>query len=199
MEVILLQRVEKLGKMGDVVNVRTGYARNFLLPKKVALRATKENISHFDKEKATLEKLNVKHKEEAEILGSRLEDSMAVLIRQASESGQLYGSISARDIATALNNEHITKNNVKIDHPIKTIGIHTVRLQLHPEVSVQIKVNAAMSEDEAKAQAKTFEHLTTNVEEKNEEKKAKETKEAKADKGPNKPKETEEAEGTAEE
>lgn len=163
MEVILLQRVEKLGKMGDVVNVRSGYARNFLLPKKVALRATKENISHFDKEKETLEKLNIKHKEEAEILGTQLEGAMATLIRQASESGQLYGSVSARDIAEALQKEHITKNNVKIDHPIKTIGIHTVRLQLHPEVSVMIKVNAAMSEDEAKAQAKTFEHLTTSA------------------------------------
>lgn len=160
MEVILLQRVEKLGKIGDVVKVRPGYARNFLLPKKVALRATKENISYFDKEKATLEKLNTKHKEEAEVLATRLEGAMATLIRQASESGQLYGSISGRDIAEALKNEHVTKNNVKIDHPIKTIGIHAVRLQLHPEVSVMIKVNAAMSEDEAKAQAKTFERLT---------------------------------------
>ena len=160
MEVILLQRVEKLGKMGEVVKVRSGYARNFLLPKKIALRATKENLSQFEKEKATLEKLNLKHKEEAEILGAKLEGTMAVLIRQASESGQLFGSVSARDIAEVLKTEHITKHNIKIDHPIKTIGIHLVRLQLHPEVSVMIKVNAAMSEDEAKAQAKTFEHLT---------------------------------------
>lgn len=159
MEVILLQRIEKLGKMGDVVTVRPGYARNFLLPKKIALRATKENIAHFDKEKAVLENLNLKHKEEAEVLAVKLEGTMAVLIRQASESGQLYGSVSARDVASALNNEHIHKNNVKIDHPIKTIGIHPVRVQLHPEVSVIIRVNAAMSEDEAKAQAKTFESL----------------------------------------
>ena len=165
MQVILLQRVEKLGAMGAVVNVRPGYARNFLLPKKVALRATKENISHFEKEKETLQKLNMKHKEEAEILGAQLEGAMATLIRQASESGQLYGSVSARDIADALNKEHVTKNNVKIDHPIKTIGIHTARLQLHPEVSVMIKVNTAMSEDEAKAQAKTFERMTTSPEE----------------------------------
>lgn len=165
MEVILLQRIEKLGKMGEVVKVRPGYARNFLLPQKVALRATKENISRFDKEKETLEKLNIKHKEEAEILGAQLEGAMATLIRQASESGQLYGSISARDIANALKKEHITKNHVKIDHPIKTIGIHLIRLQLHPEVSVMIKVNAAMSEDEAKAQAKTFERLSVNSEE----------------------------------
>jgi large subunit ribosomal protein L9 len=165
MEVILLQRIEKLGKMGDLVKVRPGYARNYLLPKKVALRATKENIAHFEKEKETLGKLNIKHKEEAEILAAQLEGAMATLIRQASESGQLYGSVSARDIADALKREHVTKNNVKIDHPIKTIGIHTVRLQLHPEVSVMIRVNAAMSEDEAKAQAKTFERLTTSSEE----------------------------------
>jgi large subunit ribosomal protein L9 len=165
MEVILLQRVEKLGKLGDVVNVRPGYARNFLLPKKIALRATQENVAHFDKEKATLEKLNTKHKEEAEVLAARLEGAMAILIRQASESGQLYGSVTSRDIADALNNEHVKKNNIKIGHPIKTIGIHAVQVQLHPEVSVMIKVNAAMSEDEAKAQAQTFEHANAVVEE----------------------------------
>ena len=157
MEVILLQRVEKLGKLGEVVNVRTGYARNFLLPKKVALRATKENISHFEKEKGALEKLNLKHKEEAETLAKRLENKMVTLIRQASEGGQLYGSVSAKDIADSLKQEHVTKNNVKIDHPIKTIGIHGVRLQLHPEVVITVGVNVAMSEDEAKAQAKIAE------------------------------------------
>jgi len=157
MEVILLQRIEKLGKMGDVVKVRPGYARNFLLPKKVALRATKENIAHFDREKASLEKLNLKHKEEAETLAKRLEGAMVSLIRQASEGGQLYGSVSARDIADALKQEHVTKSNVRIDHPIKTIGIHAVRLQLHPEVSLNLAVNVAMSEDEAKSQAKTVE------------------------------------------
>jgi len=165
MEVILLQRIEKLGKMGDLVKVRNGYARNFLLPQKIALRATKENISHFEKEKETLEKLNLKHRADAEALGAKLEGMMATIIRQASESGQLYGSVSARDIAEALKQEHISKDNVKIDHPIKTIGIHGVRVQLHPEVSIMIKVNAAMSEDEAKAQAKTFEHQTAVVEE----------------------------------
>lgn len=165
MEVILLQRVEKLGKLGDLVKVRPGYARNFLLPQKVALRATKENIAHFDKERAALEKVNMKHKEEAELLATRLEGAMATLIRQASEAGQLYGSVTARDIADALNNEHVKKNNIKINHPIKTIGIHAVQVQLHPEVSVMIKVNAAMSEDEAKAQAKTFEHANAVPEE----------------------------------
>ncbi len=165
MEVILLQRIEKLGKMGDIVNVRPGYARNFLLPKKVALRATKENMSHFEKEKGALEKLNLAHIEEAKILEKRLEGAMVTLIRQASEGGQLYGSVSARDIAEELNQEHITKSNVKIDHPIKTIGIHAVRLQLHPEVLVTLAVNIAMSEDEAKAQAKTLERITASTEE----------------------------------
>jgi large subunit ribosomal protein L9 len=165
MELILLQRVEKLGKMGEIVNVRPGYARNFLLPKKVALRATKENVAHFEKEKGALENLNLKHKEEAEVLAKRLDKAMVVLIRQASEAGQLYGSVSARDIADALKQEHVTRNHVRIDHPIKTIGIHAVRIQLHPEVSVNVGVNVAMSEDEAKAQAKTLERITAGAEE----------------------------------
>ncbi len=165
MEVILLQRIEKLGKMGDIVNVRPGFARNFLLPKKVALRATKENISHFEKEKGALENLNLKHKEEAEILAKRLEGIMITLIRQASEGGQLYGSVSARDISDALKQEHVTKNHIKIGHPIKTIGIHSVRVQLHPEVIITLGLNIAMSEDEAKAQARSVEKSTPNMEE----------------------------------
>lgn len=163
MEVILLQSLKNLGKIGDKVQVRNGYARNFLLPQKMALRATHENLAYFEKERATLEKLNLKHKADAEALGTKLEGTMATLIRQASEAGQLYGSVSARDIAEALKKEHITKDHIKIDHPIKTIGIHAVRVQLHPEVSVLIRVNAAMSEDEAKAQAKTFEQQTAGA------------------------------------
>ena len=165
MEVILLQRVEKLGKMGDVVNVRPGYARNFLLPKKVALRATKENLTHFEKERGALEKLNLKHKEEAEVMAKRLEGKMITLIRQASEGGQLYGSVTARDIAEAFKKDQISKNLVKIDHPIKTIGIHAVRLQLHPEVFVSVGVNVAMSEDEAKVQAKSMEQISKSPKE----------------------------------
>jgi large subunit ribosomal protein L9 len=131
----------------------------------MALRATKENIAHFEKQKDVLESLNLKHKEEAEILSKRLEGSIVTLIRQASEGGQLYGSVAARDIAEALKQEHISKNHIKIDHPIKTIGIHSVRIQLHPEVVLTIGVNVAMSEDEAKAQAKTLERITaTSVE-----------------------------------
>lgn len=154
MQVILLQRVEKLGLLGEVVTVRPGYARNFLLPQKVALRATKENIAHFEKEKATLEKLNVKHKEEAEKLAKKLEGAEVILIRQASEAGQLYGSVTGRDISDALKQEHVTKNNIRIHVPIKTIGIHPLQVYLHPEVSVIINVNVAMSEEEAKTQAK---------------------------------------------
>lgn len=157
MEVILLQRVEKLGKLGELVKVRAGYARNYLLPKKIALRATKENISHFEKEKEALEKLNLKHKDEAETLAKRLEKKMLTLIRQASEGGQLYGSVSAKDIADALKEETVTKAHVRIDHPIKTIGIHGIRVQLHPEVVITVGVNVAMSEDEAKAQLKLIE------------------------------------------
>lgn len=170
MQVILLQRVEKLGKLGEVVNVRPGYARNFLLPKKVALRATKENLAHVEKEKEVLEKVNLKHKKEAETLAKRLEGSIVVLIRQASEAGQLYGSVSARDIAEALNQEQVTKSHVKIETPIKTIGIHAIRVQLHPEVFITVGVNVAMSEDEAKAQAKAITSHTETTEKKGKEK-----------------------------
>jgi large subunit ribosomal protein L9 len=166
MQVILLQRIEKLGKLGEIVSVRPGYARNYLLPKGVALRATKDNIAHFEKEKENLEALNLQHKTEAEKLAKRLEGKMITLIRQASEGGQLYGSVSARDIAEALDNEHVSKNHVKIDHPIKTIGIHGTRVQLHAEVSITIGVNVAMSEDEAKAQEKTNEQIAEVVSEK---------------------------------
>lgn len=157
MEVILLQRIEKLGKLGEVVTVRPGYARNFLLPKKMALRATKENVADFEKDKAALEKVNLKHKEDAEGLASRLEGTEIILIRQASEAGQLYGSVTAKDIADALKQPSVTKQTVRIETPIKTIGIHPVRVYLHPEVSVTVNVNVAMSEEEAKAKANVVE------------------------------------------
>ncbi len=159
MEVILLQRVEKLGKMGEIVNVRPGYARNFLLPKKVALRATKENIDHFNKEKEALEAVNEKHMKDAESLAKKLDGKSVTLIRQASEGGQLYGSVTPRDIADVCAEDHIKRGDIRIDHPIKTLGIHAVRIQLHPEVSVILSVNVAMSEDEAKAQAETLEQV----------------------------------------
>lgn len=164
MELILLQRIENLGKMGDIVRVRPGYARNYLLPKKFALRATKDNLVHFEKEKEALVKLNLKHVEEAEILAKRLEGTMVTLIRQASEGGQLYGSVAPRDVVEALKNDKVTKHMVQIAHPIKTLGIHGVRIQLHPEVVVTIAINVAMSEDEAKAQAKSLEQVTVKTE-----------------------------------
>ncbi|EKE08885.1 MAG: hypothetical protein ACD_16C00239G0006 [uncultured bacterium] len=163
MEIILLQRVEKLGKMGDVVKVRSGYARNYLLPKKIALRATKENQAHFEREKEALEKLNQKHVKEAEAIAKAVAGKMITLIRQASEGGQLYGSVGSRDIAEGLKNEKITKQAIRMLHPIKTIGIHAAKVQLHPEVSVDISVNVAMSEDEAKIQEKSLEQTGENT------------------------------------
>lgn len=163
MEVVLLQRIEKLGKMGDVVKVRPGYARNFLLPKKFALRATKTNLEHFEKEKAHLEQLNLKHKDEAETLAKAVEGASVIIVRQASEAGQLYGSVTHKDIAEGLNHAAVKKNHVCIEHPIKMIGIHNVRVQLHPEVSVTILVNVAKSEDEARAQAKTLEEVASSA------------------------------------
>lgn len=164
MELILLQRVENLGKMGDIVNVRPGYARNFLLPKKVALRATKANVAHFETEKEALEKLNSNHIKEAEGLAKTLKGVMITLVRQASESGQLYGSVTPKDVAESLKNDKVTRHAIKIMQPIKTIGIHAAKIQLHPEVAVDIIINVAMSEDEAKIQAKALEQMTAHTE-----------------------------------
>ncbi|KAB2833741.1 MAG: 50S ribosomal protein L9 [Caedimonadaceae bacterium] len=164
MELILLQRVENLGKMGDIVKVRPGYARNFLLPKKIALRATKANIAHFEKEKEVLETLNSNHIKEAEVLAKTLQGAMVTLVRQASEGGQLYGSVTPKDITESLKNDKITKQAIKIVQPIKTIGIHAAKVQLHPEVAIDIIINVAMSEDEAKIQAKALEQMTTHTE-----------------------------------
>lgn len=157
MEVILLERIEKLGQMGDVVNVKTGYARNFLLPKKKALRATKVNRSHFDSQRAQLEAVNLELRSEAQAVGDKLEGQTVVLVRQAGDAGQLYGSVSARDIAAAVVEQGftITASQVVLERPIKMIGIHVVRVILHPEVSVTVNVNVARSQEEAEIQAKT--------------------------------------------
>ena len=159
MQVILLQRVEKLGKMGDLKSVKPGYFRNFLFPKKMAALATAENIEKFDKEKVVLEQLNLKHKEEAELAAKTIDGLMVVVIRQAGESGHLYGSVTSRDVAEEIQKSfsHITRQQVQIDHPIKTIGIHRVRVILHPEVHVTVSVNVAKSEDEAKSQTTAME------------------------------------------
>jgi large subunit ribosomal protein L9 len=137
--------------MGDVVKVRDGYARNYLLPKKKALRATKDNLACFERERAQLEAHNLEQKKEAEAVAGKLEGKSFVVIRQASEAGQLYGSVSTRDIADLVTEGGFTilRTQVQLDRPIKTLGQHPVRLQLHPEVSVSIAINVARTQEEA--------------------------------------------------
>ena len=153
-ELILLQRVEKLGQMGEIVKVKPGYARNYLLPQKKALRATKENRAHFDTQKAQLEALNLKRKEEAERVAERVTGLNVVIIRQAGESGSLYGSVSNRDVADACTAGGLTvdRSQVILGHPIKTLGLSRVRVVLHPEVSIAVTVNVARSPEEAERQ-----------------------------------------------
>ena len=155
-ELILLQRVDKLGQMGEVVKVKPGYARNFLLPQKKALRANKANLAIFQGQRAQLEAQNLKRREEAERLSERMAGLLVVIIRQAGESGSLYGSVSARDVAEACTAAGLTtsRNQVVLDQPIKTLGLTTVRLVLHPEVSLPITVNVARSVEEAEKQAR---------------------------------------------
>lgn len=167
MKVILLERVEKLGQMGDVVTVKPGFARNFLLPKGKALRATEENINHFDTQKAQMEAQNLEHRSEATAIGTKMDGATVILVRQAGEAGQLYGSVNARDIAQALNIDgfNVNRNQIRLDLPIKTLGLHDVSVTLHPEVSVTVKANVARSEDEAKIQAETGRALLSKAEE----------------------------------
>ncbi|MGE5538940.1 MAG: 50S ribosomal protein L9 [Gemmatimonas sp.] len=155
MDVILLERIERLGQMGDVVRVKPGFARNFLLPRKKALRATKENKAVFEQQRATLEARNIERRQEAEKLAERQQDISVVIIRQASETGQLYGSIRTRDIADAVTDKglKIDRSQVRLDTPIKTIGISKVKVSLHPEVAIEVKVNVARSPEEAELQA----------------------------------------------
>jgi len=155
-ELILLQRVEKLGQMGEIVKVKPGFARNFLLPQKKALRATKENRSYFDNQKAQLEAQNLRRKEEAERVAERVSGLSVVIIRQAGESGSLYGSVSNRDIAEASTQAGLTidRSQVVLDHPIKTLGLTRVRVVLHPEVSLAVTVNVARSPEEAERQVR---------------------------------------------
>lgn len=156
MEVILLERVEKLGQIGDVVKVKPGYARNYLLPQKMALRATKANLAYFEEQQTQFEAVNLERRGEAEAAARRFAGLSIVLVRQASDMGQLYGSIRPQDIADGVNDAGVTLEHkqVKLDHPIKTIGLHKVRIALHPEVAVEITANVARSEAEAELQAK---------------------------------------------
>src|SRR5262245_7973206 len=156
MEVILLQRVAKLGQMGDVVRVKDGYARNFLLPKGKALRATDANRKRFDTMKVELEARNIEQKGEAEKVGSKLDGKSFIVLRQASETGQLYGSVSTRDLAALLSGSGVAvnRNQIELNAPIKTVGMHKVPVSLHPEVEVAVIVNVARNADEAERQAR---------------------------------------------
>ncbi|MBQ8676848.1 MAG: 50S ribosomal protein L9 [Alphaproteobacteria bacterium] len=160
MEVILLEHVEKLGKMGDKVNVKNGYARNYLLPQKKALRATEANLAVYEQRKAELEARNQALFDEATKLAKALNGYSTVLIRQAAETGQLYGSVTIRDIAAAIvaAGHSIERRQIFLEKAIKDLGVYKVRLNLHPSVSQTILVNVARSDDEAKKQAKAFEN-----------------------------------------
>jgi large subunit ribosomal protein L9 len=155
MDVILLERVEKLGQIGDVVTVKNGFARNFLLPRKKALRANEANKKVFEANKATIVAENATRRTEAETASKDIDGKTITLIRQASNTGQLYGSVSARDLAELLAEDgaKVLKNQIVLDKPIKAIGLNTVKIVLHPEVVVSIKVNVARSPEEAEMQA----------------------------------------------
>ena len=156
MEVVLLERIERLGQMGDVVRVKDGFARNFLLPSGKALRATKVNLAQFEVQRAQLEAQNLERKGEAEIVGEKLNGEQFVVIRQASDTGQLYGSVSTRDIAEIVTENGFTlvRNQVILDRPIKELGLNDLNIRLHPEVTVSITLNIARSTEEAEAQAR---------------------------------------------
>ena len=161
MEVILLERVEKLGGIGDVVTVKNGFARNFLLPNKKALRANEANRKVFEANRSKIESDNADRRSDAEKASKDVDGKTVKLIRQASNTGQLYGSVSARDIVEALEGEgaKVAKNQVVLDRPIKNIGVHVVKVALHPEVSVTVKVNVARSPEEADLQAQGIDVL----------------------------------------
>ena len=156
MEVILLERVENLGQMGDVVNVKPGFARNFLLPLKKALRANDSNKKVFEAQRVELEARNLERKKEADAAAKKINDKSFVVIRQASEMGVLYGSVSTRDIADAASDEglKIERSQVRIEKPLKALGVFPIRIMLHPEVDATVNINIARSEDEAERQAR---------------------------------------------
>jgi len=156
MDVILLQRIEKLGQMGEVVRVKAGFARNYLLPQKKALRATDANKARFEKQRAQLEATNLARRQEAEKISGKVDGLTVVIIRQAGETGHLYGSVSARDVAAAATAGGVTidRAQVLMDRPIKMLGLHPVRVALHPEVVVTVTANVAKSEEEAEIQKK---------------------------------------------
>lgn len=155
MEVILLERVEKLGQMGDVVRVKDGYGRNYLIPQGKAMRATKGNLAEFERRRVELEAANLRRKEEAAAVAGKVDGRSVVILRQAGESGQLYGSVNARDVAVAFADEgvNLERQQIKLEAPLKALGVHEVRVALHPEVEVTVTVNVARSPEEADIQA----------------------------------------------
>ncbi|HEV2562658.1 MAG TPA: 50S ribosomal protein L9 [Rhizomicrobium sp.] len=166
MQVILLERVEKLGQMGDVVRVKDGFARNFLLPKKKALRATKANRELFETQKVQLESRNLERKAEADVIGKKLSGKTFVLLRQAGDRGQLYGSVSPRDIAEIITagGFSVSRTQVPLDKAIKSIGLVSLSVVLHPEVRVNVTINVARTEDEAERQARGEDVLAEKTE-----------------------------------
>jgi large subunit ribosomal protein L9 len=155
MQVVLLERIDKLGQMGDVVTVKNGFARNYLVPQGKALRATKTNLAAFDRRRVQLEAADLERKAEAEKLAGRIEGRSVVIIRQAGEGGQLYGSVNPRDVAQAFTADGVTIERVQVQLPaaLKSLGVHRVRVRLHPEVDVFVVVNVARSPEEAEIQA----------------------------------------------
>jgi large subunit ribosomal protein L9 len=167
MKVILLERVEGWGTLGDVVNVKDGYARNFLLPRSKALRANAANLKVFEGQRADIEARNAKAKDAAGAAGEKLDGASYILIRQAGESGQLYGSVAGRDVADAVNAEggKVERAMVVLDKPIKALGLHEVKVRLHPEVTVTVTLNIARSQDEAERQARGEDVINAQFEE----------------------------------
>ena len=167
MEIVLLERVEKLGQIGDVVNVKPGYARNYLLPRGKALRANKQNMAKFEAERSAIEERNADAKQQAEMLSESIGDLSVNLVRAASEMGQLYGSVTARDIAEAVSQagHEVDKRQVTMESAIKNLGLFTLKLTLHAEVTKQIVVNVARSLEEAKAQLESGKAVISNLDE----------------------------------
>ena len=157
MRIILLERIENLGQMGDVVRVKPGYARNYLLPRSKAVRATEENRKRFEETRAHLEASNLQRRSEAETVAAKLDGLSVALIRQAGEAGQLYGSVTGRDVADAITAAGFTvdRQQIRLHQPIKALGLHTVKVGLHPEVVVEVVVNVARTQDEADVQTRT--------------------------------------------
>jgi large subunit ribosomal protein L9 len=167
MKVILLERVERLGALGDVVTVKDGFARNFLLPNEKALRANSANLKVFESRRGEIEASNAKAREAAAKSGDKLDGSSYIMIRQAGESGHLYGSVSGRDVADAVNAEggKVDRSMVVLDKPIKTLGVHPVKVRLHAEVTITVNINIARSQDEAERQARGENVITSQFEE----------------------------------